>query len=63
MQDTVESTERRYFDTRAAENYTGLSRWTLARASKRGELRVIKVGSAIRYDREDLDSFMRGRRY
>ena len=55
--------ERRYLNVRQAEEYTGLSRWTLMRAHARGsELPVIRVGSAVRFSVEDLDSFMKARR-
>lgn len=54
--------ERRYLGFRGAERYTGLSRWTLARARERGELPAVRVGAAVRFSVEDLDSFMRARR-
>jgi len=54
--------ERRYLSYRQAEQFTGLSRWTLMRAHKRGELPVSRVGSAVRFSVEDLAEFMRSRR-
>lgn len=63
MQEAVEKTnERRYMSYRDAEHYSGLSRWTLLRACERGDLHKITVGSAVRFDREDLDEFMAARR-
>ena len=54
--------ERRYVGVRGAEKYTGLSRWTLARARERGELPAIRIGAAVRFAVDDLDNFMRERR-
>lgn len=54
--------EKRYMSYRDAEFYTGLSRWTLQRASARGDLRKITVGSMVRFDRADLDNYMKERR-
>ena len=47
-----------YVDYKGAERYTGLSRVTLWKALKRGELRASKVGSAVRFRLADLDAFM-----
>jgi excisionase family DNA binding protein len=41
-----------------ASEYTSLSRHSLWRATRRGELRVIKVGASVRFQRSDLDDFM-----
>ena len=57
-----EEVEPRYVGVRGAEKYTGLSRWTLARARERGELPVIRIGTAVRFAIDDLDNFMRERR-
>lgn len=62
MQATKELTEVRYLDYAAASKYVGLSRYTLHRLVKAGELRMVKVGSASRFDREDLDRLMAARR-
>lgn len=64
MQATGEAAaaEARYLDYAAASRYVGLSRYTLSRKVRAGELRMIKVGSASRFDREDLDRFMQERR-
>ncbi len=59
---TGQTVTRGYLNFRQAEHYTGLSRWTLARAHKRNELPAIKVGSVVRFSVEDLDSFMQARR-
>jgi len=62
-QEVERAGERRYLSVRQAERYTGLSRWTLMRAHERGgELPVIRIGSAVRFSVEDLDSFMRAQR-
>ena len=42
-----------------AEQYTGLSRGTLWRAMDRGELRAARVGRAVRFERQELERFMR----
>ena len=62
MQVTEQMIERKYLSVRQAEHYTGLSRWTLMRAHERGELPLSRVGSAVRFSIEDLDSFMKARR-
>ncbi len=61
-QTTGQGVTRGYLNVRQAEQYTGLSRWTLARARDRGELPAIRIGAAVRLSVEDLDSFMRARR-
>ena len=55
MQATVQPS---YVDYSGAERYTGLSRVTLWKALKRGELKASKVGSAVRFRLADLDEFM-----
>ena len=62
MQIIEQAIERKYLSYRQAEQYTSLSRWTLMRAHKRGELPVSRVGSAVRFSVEDLNDFMRSRR-
>lgn len=59
---TGQGVDRRYLNVRQAEQYTGLSRWTLARAHKRGELPASRIGTTIRFAVEDLDEFFRARR-
>jgi excisionase family DNA binding protein len=41
-----------------AERYCGLSRVTLWRAAKRGELEIIRVGRAVIISRRELDRFI-----
>ena len=53
---------RRYLSNSSAAEYTGLSRHTLWRASKRGEISPVRVGTAVRWDRTDLDRFMSRRK-
>lgn len=55
---TVTEEQRRYLDYVAAVAYTGLSRHTIWRAVRRGEITSVKVGTAVRFDRADLDLFM-----
>ncbi len=62
MEATKEATEARYLDYAAASKYVTLSRYSLHRLVKAGELRMIKVGSASRFDRKDLDRLMAARR-
>jgi excisionase family DNA binding protein len=52
----------RYLSNSAAAEYVNLSRHTLWRAARRGEISPIKVGSATRWDRVDLDRFMSQRK-
>jgi excisionase family DNA binding protein len=55
MQATIQAG---YVDYAGAEAYTNLSRVTLWKALKRGDLKASKVGSAVRFKIEDLDAFM-----
>jgi predicted DNA-binding transcriptional regulator AlpA len=52
--------EPRYLSTKEAELYTGMSRWSLHRARGRGELNPRRIGSAVRFDRLELDRWMKG---
>jgi len=52
----------RYVDYNFATAYTTLSRHTLWRAAKNGELLQIKIGTAVRFDVADLDRFMSQRK-
>ncbi len=45
-------------DYRMATDYTLLSRHSLWRAIRRGNLRVVKVGASVRFRRSDLDDFL-----
>jgi excisionase family DNA binding protein len=49
---------KRYLTVKEAISRTGLSRATLHRAFQRGDLARIKIGSATRYDVDDLDTYM-----
>lgn len=62
MQATNEAAAR-FLDYEQAAEYTNISRWTLARKVKNGELKVVRVGrSIVRFDVRDLDRFMLERR-
>ena len=47
-----------YLTYAAAETYTGLSRSTLWRMLKRGEIRAVKVGASVRIVRSSLDAYL-----
>ncbi len=51
--------ERVWLSTSEASTYTGLDRVTLWRARKRGELRAGGAGRAVRFERTELDRWMR----
>lgn len=57
---TAEAPERTWLTYGQAEEYTGLERTTLWRAVRRGELRTGGAGRAVRFERAELDRFMRG---
>ena len=63
MEAAEDRTEARYLDYQRAAAYVGLSRFTLHRLVKAGELRAIRVGSAVRFDVNDLNEFMTARRF
>jgi excisionase family DNA binding protein len=44
-----------------AETYCNVERTTIYRAMKAGRLKASGPGSAVRFHRDDLDSWMRGR--
>ncbi len=54
----MEIVERAWYSYSDAERYTGLSRVTLWRAVERGELKVARIGRAVRMSRTELDRFM-----
>lgn len=58
-----EVNECRFLDVRAATRYSSLSRWTLSRAVKAGELNCIKIGSGqtgkVLFDVNSLDRFLK----
>lgn len=47
-----------YMGLREIERYCGLSRTTIWRLSKTGELRVLRVGRSVRVRRVDLDGYL-----
>jgi excisionase family DNA binding protein len=62
MQETNTATESPYLDYRRASAYCGVSATTLWRAMKRGDLRASgPTNSLVRFHRDDLDAWMRGR--
>lgn len=50
----------RYLTYRQAEAYCSVSRWTLYRAVKNNDLKAHHAGTAIRFDRRELDRWMQG---
>lgn len=60
--ETREEALRRFFDVKAASRYSSLSRWTLSRAVKSGELKCSKIGSGqtgkILFDVKELDRYI-----
>lgn len=55
------SVTKKYVSYREAERFTGLSRWTLMRAHERGELPASRVGTAVRFSVDHLETFMEER--
>lgn len=53
--------ERMYFNYTEAEKYTGLHRVTLWRAVRDGHLKAAGFGTAVRFNRDELDRFMQSR--
>jgi excisionase family DNA binding protein len=56
--------DRRYLSQREAAEYLGLSARFVSRETLAGRLPVIRLGEgkALKYAREDLDTYMRERR-
>lgn len=50
---------REWVTYRQAEELSGLSRTTLWRLVRAGEVEAAKVGRAVRINRESLDAYMR----
>jgi excisionase family DNA binding protein len=50
--------EAAWLNTRQAEVYSGLSRVTLWRLRNSDEIKAARVGKAVRYSRESLDSYL-----
>ena len=55
-------TAKRYMKTREAANYLGLAENTLAKnRAGLADIPYIRVGGAIRYDKEALDDYMKAK--
>jgi excisionase family DNA binding protein len=59
MAKTTETTERGWMNYSQASAYTSLDRVTLWRAVKRGTLRAGRAGRAVRFEKAELDRWMR----
>ncbi len=58
---TAVATERRtWLNYEQAAEYCGVERTTIWRAVKRGKLSAGGVGRAVRFERAELDRWMRG---
>jgi excisionase family DNA binding protein len=57
---TATATERVWMNTRQAAEYAGVDPSTLWRARQRGELKAGGVGRAVRFERAELDRWLRG---
>lgn len=60
MEQTRPTIERVWLSQKQASEYTGLNRTTLWRAVRDGELRAGRVGRAVRFERRELDRWLRG---
>lgn len=60
METTATITERTWMSYAEAGKYTGYDRTTLWRVVKRGELRIGGTPGAPRFERRELDRWMRG---
>lgn len=52
--------EHAWLSYREASAYTGLDRVTLWRAVRRGELKAGGAGRAVRFEKAELDRWLRG---
>lgn len=59
-QTTLATEQRTWFTYEQAADYCGVERTTIWRAVKRGELNAGGVGRAVRFERAELDRWMRG---
>jgi excisionase family DNA binding protein len=55
------TTDTAYLTYEQAARYCNVERTTIYRAMKAGRLKVSGPGSAVRFHRDDLDSWMRNR--
>ena len=53
---------RRLLSIELAAEYLGVSRATVERLVFRGELPIVKIGGATRYDVDDLDGYINSNR-
>ena len=60
MEGKATNTERVWMTYEQAAEYTGLDRTTLWRAVRRGTLRAGGARRAVRFYRDDLDTWLRG---
>lgn len=60
MNQTPTVPEKVWFTYSEAEGYTGLERTSMWKAVRRGTLRAGGVGRAIRFEKRELDRWMRG---
>lgn len=59
-QTAVATEQRTWMSYEQSAEYCGVERTTIWRAVKRGELRAGGVGRAVRFERAELDRWMRG---
>ena len=56
------SIEKKYLTISESETYSGIGRWTLARAAKAGKIRQVKLsacrGGKVLIDKASLDSWL-----
>jgi excisionase family DNA binding protein len=60
VEHTTPTIERAWLTYAQASEYTGIHRTTLWRAVRRNDLRAGGVGRAVRFERRELDRWMRG---
>ena len=58
---TEQATSERYLNYEQATRYTGLSKTTIWRAYRNGELVASEAGRGIRFDIQELDKWMETR--
>ena len=60
MEKMTLNVDRTWMTYQEASEYSGLDRTTLWRAVRRGELRAGGTGRAVRFERQELDCWLRG---